>query len=127
MPSSSDPFVITHEQLAPATSLLQPRGELDVLTAPQLKEAIATTLEDGNRFLAVDLRQVSFIDSTTLGVLIGALKRVNAEEGRLVLLCHDPAILKLIQITGLHRIFELRANQEDGLEYLQSGNSNISS
>lgn len=114
-------FVISQEIPSTETVVLKPQGELDVQTAPQLKEALNSSFESGNRFVAMDLREVSFIDSTTLGVLIGALKRAKAVEGRLVLVCHDPAILRLIQITGLHQIFQLRGDLDEALAYLRTG------
>lgn len=114
-------FIINVESLDPETVAIKPHGELDVQTAPQLKEFIGKTLEnDQLKNLAVDLREVSFIDSTTLGVLIGTLKKVKNKQGKMVLICNDPAILQLIHITGLHRIFELKADLESGLKYLHA-------
>lgn len=82
-------------------------GEVDVATAPRLREQLITLVNEGRHRIVVDLSAVDFIDSTGLGVLIGALKRVRTHDGNLVLICSEPRILKVFDITGLDRVFSI--------------------
>jgi anti-sigma B factor antagonist len=88
-------------------SVLTVGGEIDVATAPRLREQLLRLVGDGNHRIVVDLGEVDFIDSTGLGVLIGALKRVRAHDGDLALVCTENRILKVFEITGLDRVFRL--------------------
>jgi len=82
-------------------------GEVDVATAPQLREALHQELDKGATRLRIDLGEVGFIDSAGLGVLIGAVGRLRERGGRLVLRHLQPAPRKVIDITGLQDVFEL--------------------
>jgi anti-sigma B factor antagonist len=88
-------------------------GEIDVATAPRLrKEAIAIVAE-GHHRIVLDLEAVDFLDSTGLGVLIGVLRRISTVGGELRLVCSTPRILDLFTLTGLDRVFDLRASVDD--------------
>ena len=80
-------------------------GEVDVATAPRLREQLISLVNDGHHRIVVDLDGVDFIDSTGLGVLIGALKRVRGHDGDLALVCTEPSVLKVFEITGLLGVF----------------------
>jgi anti-sigma B factor antagonist len=82
-------------------------GEIDVLTAPRLREQLVSLVEEGQRRIVVDLDGVEFIDSTGLGVLVGALKRAHAYNGELALVCNSVRIRKAFEITGLTRVFPM--------------------
>ena len=82
-------------------------GEVDLSTAPELKQALLETIEGGARRVLVDLSHATFIDSTTLGVLMGAVKRLRPAGGELAIACNDPNIRKIFEITLLDRIFEI--------------------
>ena len=82
-------------------------GEIDVYTAPRLREAIVAAIDDGNTRLVVDVEKVEFLDSTGLGVLVGALKKVRADGGTLDIVCTQERILKIFDITGLDKVFGL--------------------
>lgn len=88
-------------------SVLTVGGEVDVATAPRLREQLLRLVSDGHHRIVVDLGEVDFIDSTGLGVLIGALKRVRAHDGDLALVCTENRVLKVFEITGLDRVFRL--------------------
>ena len=88
-------------------AVLRVSGEVDVATAPRLREQVVSLVGDGERRIVVDLEVVDFIDSTGLGVLVGALKRVRTHGGELVIVCTQPRLLKVFEITGLVRVFEL--------------------
>jgi anti-sigma B factor antagonist len=82
------------------------RGEIDVVTAPMLWETLADALPDTKR-LVVDLEETAFIDSTGLGVLVRALKRLRHHGGELVLRSPRSNARKVLNITCLDRVFTI--------------------
>jgi anti-sigma B factor antagonist len=92
--------------------VLEVSGEIDVYTAPQLRERLIALVEDGARQVIVDLNRVEFLDSTGLGVLVGALKRLRGVNGELALVCDQERLLKIFRITGLDRVFTIRETVE---------------
>lgn len=84
-------------------------GEVDAFTAPQLREKLMPLCKS-NRKIYLDLSQVDYMDSTGLGVLIGAYKSLCAQNGRLVLTGMSPRLQRLLKITGLTEIIDI----EDG-------------
>ena len=88
-------------------------GEVDVATAPRLREQLIELVNNGRHHIVVDLSEVEFLDSTGLGVLVGALKRVRTNNGELALVCSEPRILKVFEITGLTKVFPMHRNLAD--------------
>ncbi len=86
-------------------AVLRVTGEVDVYTAPMLRERIRELAGSGAVHLIADLGQVDFLDSTGLGVLVGGLKRLREEGGSLALVITAPRILRVFQITGLTKAF----------------------
>lgn len=80
------------------------RGELDVYTAPRLREVLIEVLASPPEHLLVDLAGVPFMDSTALGVLVGANRRAAASGGDLTVVA-TPQVRRVISITGLDRVF----------------------
>jgi anti-sigma B factor antagonist len=80
------------------------QGEIDIYTAPRLRELLIHLVSTGSYQLVVNLDQVGFLDSTGLGVLVGGLRRVRARDGSLHLVCTQPRILKILRITGLTEV-----------------------
>ena len=80
-------------------------GEIDIYTAPRLRELLIDLVSKGNYQIVVNLEKVGFLDSTGLGVLVGGLKRVRAHDGSLDLVCTQERILKIFRITGLTQVF----------------------
>jgi len=80
-------------------------GEIDIYTAPRLRELLIDLARTGSYQLIVNLDKVGFLDSTGLGVLVGGLKRVRAHDGSLDLVCTQERILKIFKITGLTNVF----------------------
>jgi len=80
-------------------------GEIDISTAPRLRELLTGLAGTGSCQLVADLDKVGFLDSTGLGVLAGGLKRVRAHDGWLDLVCTQERILKIFKITGLMKVF----------------------
>lgn len=98
--------------IAPSTStpratVVHVAGELDLFAAPQLRQRLVDIIERGSAHLALDLSEVTFIDSTGLGVLVGALKRARGYGGDLSLRAVPPSVLKVFEITGLTKVFWL--------------------
>jgi len=89
-------------------SILTATGELDIATAPAFREALLTLIAAGHARVVVDLDSVTFMDSTGLGVLASANKRMRSEGRELLVVCHRPEILRLFSITGLHSFFTVR-------------------
>jgi len=81
------------------------QGEIDIYTAPRLRELLIDLVSKGHCQLVVNLDQVGFLASTGLGVLVGGLRRVRARDGSLDLVCTQPRILKILKITGLTEVF----------------------
>jgi len=82
-------------------------GEVDVYTSPSLKAALADAMSDGCPVVIADLSKVPFIDSSGLGVLVGALRRAREAGGELHLVSADDAVVKILRITGLDKVFRL--------------------
>jgi len=80
-------------------------GEIDIYTAPQLRELLIDLAGKGSYQLVVNLEKVGFLDSTGLGVLVGGLQRVRPHDGSLDLVCTQERILKIFKITGLTKVF----------------------
>jgi anti-sigma B factor antagonist len=90
-------------------------GEIDVYTAPTLRERLNELVADGEYHLVVDMAGVDFLDSTGLGVLVGGLKRARSHEGTLQLVCDQEKILKVFRITGLTKVFPIYTSLEGAL------------
>lgn len=88
-------------------------GEIDLFSAPQLKERIAQLIGEGNDRLLVNLEKVGFMDSTGLGVLLGALKRVKERDGSLAIVCPPGPVHRVLTLTGLHKVFSIYESLED--------------
>jgi anti-sigma B factor antagonist len=96
-------------------TVLAVTGEVDVATAPRLREQLVQLVAQGHHHLVVDLEGVDFLDSTGLGVLVGALKRVRLQEGELTLVCTQPRIVKVFDITGLSKVFTLHESVDSAV------------
>jgi anti-sigma B factor antagonist len=97
-------------------SVAQVRGEIDVYTAPKLRERLIELVSEGSYHIVVDLERVDFLDSTGLGVLVGALKRVKSHDGSLSLVCTQDKILKIFEITGLDLVFPIYASEKEATQ-----------
>ena len=90
-------------------------GEIDVYTAPKLRDKITELVGAGSYHLVVDMQQVEFLDSTGLGVLVGGLKKVRAHDGSLQLVCNQDRLLKIFRITGLAKVFVIHESADEAL------------
>ncbi len=90
-------------------------GEIDVYTAPRLRELLIELVNIGHYQLVVNMEKVEFLDSTGLGVLVGGLKRVRAHDGSLDLVCTQERILKIFRITGLTKVFGIHDSVDEAI------------
>ena len=90
-------------------------GEIDVYTAPKLREALIDLVNGGSYHIVVDVERVDFLDSTGLGVLVGGLKRVRAHNGSLRVVCTQERLLKIFRITGLTKVFSIHDSVSDAV------------
>jgi anti-sigma B factor antagonist len=93
-------------------SVVAARGEVDLYTAPSLKEELVSLVDRGRTRIAVDLSGVEFLDSTGLGVLIGGLKRCREGDGVLVLIGPRAPVQKVLSVTGLDTVFPIHQRLE---------------
>ena len=111
-------FDINTEQLGDGTYVLSLSGEVDLYTAPEFKQQLLEVIAQGAQEVIVDLSSTTFIDSTTLGVLVGGVKRLRPNEGQLSLVCSDRNITKIFEITGLDRVFTIYPTREEAVSKL---------
>ena len=90
-------------------------GEIDIYTAPRLRELLIDLVSKNNYQLVVNLDKVGFLDSTGLGVLVGGLKRVRAHDGSLDLVCTQEQILNIFRITGLTQVFGIHQTVDQAI------------
>ena len=109
-------FDITTEQLGEGRHVISLSGEVDLYTAPEFKQQLLEVISQGAETVVVDLTNTTFIDSTTLGVLVGGVKRLRPNGGQLSLVCSDRNITKIFEITGLDRVFTIHATREEAVE-----------
>ena len=96
-------------------TIIEVGGEIDVYTAPKLRDKITELVGNGNYNLVIDMEKVDFLDSTGLGVLVGGLKKVRAHDGSMRLICNQERLLKIFRITGLAKVFVIHGSQADAL------------
>jgi anti-sigma B factor antagonist len=111
-------FSLTQEPIDDERHVVAVAGEIDLFTAPELKAALSEAVEAGRSRIVVDLTQTTFLDSTALGVLIGAVKRLRSRDGVLTIANTDPNIAKTFEITGLDQIFTIRPTRDGAIEAL---------
>ncbi|HUR86147.1 MAG TPA: STAS domain-containing protein [Solirubrobacteraceae bacterium] len=104
--------VIPHFDLAeePANgdaNVVSVSGEIHVSTAPKFSKRLTEIIESGKTRLVLDLTAVEFIDSTGLSVLLNGLRAVDQRGGRMALVCTNPTVLRLFQITSLDATFDI--------------------
>ncbi len=96
-------------------TIIEVGGEVDVYTAPKLRDRISELVADGNYNILIDMENVEFLDSTGLGVLVGGLKKLRAHDGSMQLICTQERLLKIFRITQLAKVFAIHASQADAL------------
>ncbi|HEX2495788.1 MAG TPA: STAS domain-containing protein [Gaiellaceae bacterium] len=108
-------FDITTEQLNESTYVISLAGEVDLYTAPEFKQQLLEVIGKGAKVVVVDFSNTTFIDSTTLGVLVGGVKRLRTNDGQLSLVSSDRNITKIFEITGLDRVFTIHGSRDEAV------------
>jgi anti-sigma B factor antagonist len=109
-------FSIRSEEIDGDRAVIALTGEVDLYTAPEFKTELVRVIEQGATSVVVDLTDTTFIDSTTLGVLVSGLKRVRPKDGHVVLVVTNRNIRKIFEITGLDRVFAIHETRAAALE-----------
>jgi len=108
-------FDLVTRELGEGTFVVGLTGEVDLYTAPELKSELLRLVAEGPNRIVVDLSGATFVDSTTLGVLLGAVKRLRLIGGELVIVCADLNIRRILSITLLDRAFTIYDTLDDAL------------
>jgi anti-sigma B factor antagonist len=117
VPLGPAPFMILAREHDEATSVVVVEGELDLSSAPRLKWMLMDALEAGRSQLVVDLTDVSFMDSTGLGVLIGVNKRL-AQSARLLIVCPPGVVRQVFEFSGTDGAFAMFSTLEAAIAHL---------
>lgn len=108
-------FRIEEQSPKPAVRVLAVHGDADLHSAPELRERIRGAIDEGANTVVVDLSATTLIDSTSLGVLLGGMKRLREQDGQIRLVVPRPEVRRIFEITMLDRIFPLHDTQEEAL------------
>jgi anti-sigma B factor antagonist len=109
-------FDIKTEQLSDAAYVISLSGEVDLYTAPEFKQQLLEVIGQGGKDVVIDFSNTTFIDSTTLGVLVGGVKRLRPTGGQLTLVCSDRNITKIFEITGLDKVFPIYGSRDEAVD-----------
>jgi anti-sigma B factor antagonist len=109
-------FAIEDRQVDDATHVVAVAGEIDLFTAPEFKQRISAPIDAGRTRVIVDLSAATFIDSSSLGVLIGAHRQLKRRGGTVVVVCDADPIVKTFRITGLDGVFRLVPTMDEAFD-----------
>lgn len=98
-------------------------GEVDAYTSARFRESIIELIESGAANLVIDMEKVEYIDSSGLGALVGGLKRASERSGKIVIVCNNPQIRKVFEITGLEKVFHLYGTEDEAVNGILAGTS----
>lgn len=116
-------FTVKTAELGENAFIVTLTGEADLHTAPELERALQGTVGLGATAVAVDLAEVSFVDSTTLGVLLRYQKRFRERGGDLVIVTEDRRVLRTFEITGLDQVFEIKRGLAEAVAVILPGST----
>lgn len=102
-------------------SVMRVAGEIDMATAPRLRQHVVNVTNDRPKGLVLDLNNVDFIDSTGLGVMVGAAKRMRMAGGGFRIVCSQAHLVELFQLTRLDEVFDLYGELDDALADIEGG------
>src|SRR3954451_18921534 len=103
------------EDLDERTHVITVSGEIHVSTAPEFQRRLDAAISRGKTAVVLDLSETEFIDSTGLSVLLNGLRRVTRQRGRMALVCTNPTVLRLFEITRLDSTFDIHETREDAV------------
>ena len=112
-------FELSEEEIDDRTHLIAIAGEIHVSTAPRFSLMLEDAIGRGKTAVVLDLSAVDFIDSTGLSVLLNGLRRVTRQRGRMALVCTNPTVLRLFEITRLDATFDIQPDRQAALKAVQ--------
>ena len=113
-------FHLTEHAIDDDTTVVAVEGEIHVSTAPEFTKLLTATINAGRTRMVIDMTAVEFIDSTGLSVLLNALRRVTRAGGRMALVCSNPTVLRLFEITRLDSTFDIYPKLGPALDLVQA-------
>ncbi len=119
-------FALDNERSDGGAHVINVRGEIHMSTAPGLQRGLTEAIERGHRAIVLDLSGVEFIDSTGLSVLLNGLRQVTAQQGRMALVCANPTVLRLFEITSLDQTFDIFSGRDAACEHVTQSGSGAS-
>lgn len=111
-------FSVTEQAIDAQRHVVAVHGEIDLITAPVLKQALTRSIEAGRVRIVVDLTETTYLDSAALGVLIGALRRLRSQHGALVIVNVDETIATTFEVTALDQILTIVRTREAAIHAL---------
>jgi anti-sigma B factor antagonist len=114
------PFAINTESIDGDRYVVAVAGELDLFTVPELKSALRHALTSGHTRLVVDLTETSFLDSTAVAVLIGAVRRLQSRDRVLTIANADPHLVKTFETMGLTELFTIHPTRHQAVQALDA-------
>jgi anti-sigma B factor antagonist len=114
-------FTVVEEDLGDRTRIISAAGEIHVSTAPELAERLDGAIAAGRTRIVLDFTEVGFIDSTGLSVLLNGLRQVGREDGALSVVCTNPTVLRLFEITRLDATFDIVPARDEALKHVTPG------
>lgn len=111
-------FYVSEHAAEGGVHVIRVGGYVDFDVAPQLKKRVVQRIEAGDRQLIIDLSDAGFIDSTAIGVLVGALKRLREADGSLAVICANDNVRGIFEIVGLETVIPLHDSYEAALAAL---------
>jgi anti-sigma B factor antagonist len=113
-------FEVTEHELG-AAHVVAAAGEIDVASAGPLQEAMSAAIDAGHTRLVVDLSNALFIDSTGLAALIGAWRQLSRLDGHLAVVCDNPTMLRVFNITKTDELLEVVPDRAAALQHVTGG------
>jgi anti-sigma B factor antagonist len=108
-------FSISSETVDDQVAVVAVTGYADYDAAPALKHSLVDCIEAGRSHLVVDLAEAGFVDSTAIGVLVGALKRLQESGGSLVVVCTNENVQSIFELVGLDEVINLHRSRDDAI------------
>ncbi len=120
-PASEGAFRIETERPSPGVTVLVVHGDADLHASPEFRDRLGAAIDAGDSSIVVDLTKTSFLDSTALGVLLGAVKRLPEGDGRIQLVVSRPEIRRIFEITLLDQVLPLAETRAEALAAASAG------
>jgi anti-sigma B factor antagonist len=113
--------LVVDDEQRDGVTVLHLHGEVDLTTAPQLRSVVIAAIGAGHHRIVFDLDDVGMLDSTGLGVLIGAVRRARSAGGEVRFVSTRPPLVRLFEVTGLDVAHPLLASVDEALALLPPG------